>query len=242
MLKYIIKNAAFVISNIEYPCGKFSVTKEQPILLHKNRCHIASLILSMSKRIMNEVMCTAEDNGIMIYYQDTDSILIEHNDINRLKVLFNEKYGRDLIGNELGQFHSDFAISRAKLPRGVCPLSTYSVVLGKKAHAHYITATTETGEPVSSNHLRLKGVTNAALIKRANELYDEFYYNSDEIYTKAREKNPPTPELWLYTLLYFGASIRFDLTAGGKPAIRIRRFANNSLLSAHRQICFRKKK
>ena len=30
----------------------------------------------MSKRIMNEVMCLAEDLGIMIYYQDTDSMHI----------------------------------------------------------------------------------------------------------------------------------------------------------------------
>ena len=30
-------------------------------------------VLSMSKRIMNEVMCLAEDLGIQIYYQDTDS-------------------------------------------------------------------------------------------------------------------------------------------------------------------------
>jgi len=31
----------------------------------------------MSKRIMNEVMCLAEDLGIEIYYTDTDSMHID---------------------------------------------------------------------------------------------------------------------------------------------------------------------
>ena len=35
-------------------------------------------LLSMSKRIMNEIMCLAEDLGIKIYYQDIDSMHREH--------------------------------------------------------------------------------------------------------------------------------------------------------------------
>lgn len=35
----------------------------------------------MSKRVMNEVMCLAEDNGIDIKYQDTDSMHIETDEI-----------------------------------------------------------------------------------------------------------------------------------------------------------------
>ena len=38
--------------------------------------YIGVMILSISKRIMNEVICTAEDYGIEIYYQDTDSMHI----------------------------------------------------------------------------------------------------------------------------------------------------------------------
>ena len=36
--------------------------------------YIGVLVLSISKRIMNEVMCLAEDLNIDIYYQDTDSM------------------------------------------------------------------------------------------------------------------------------------------------------------------------
>ena len=35
----------------------------------------------MSKRVMNEVMCLAEDNELGIKYQDTDSMHIEMDDI-----------------------------------------------------------------------------------------------------------------------------------------------------------------
>lgn len=42
------------------------------------------MILDMSKRIMNEVMCLAEDLKINIYYQDTDSMHIEADKIEKL--------------------------------------------------------------------------------------------------------------------------------------------------------------
>ena len=38
----------------------------------------------MSKRIMNEVMCTAEDLDIKIFYQDTDSMHIEKGRLEEL--------------------------------------------------------------------------------------------------------------------------------------------------------------
>ena len=38
----------------------------------------------MSKRIINEVICTVEDLRIKIYYQDTDSIHIKRDRINEL--------------------------------------------------------------------------------------------------------------------------------------------------------------
>ena len=65
-------------------------------------------VLSMSKRIMNEVICTAEDLNIPIYYQDTDSIHIHQSNINRLAEEFKKRYNRELIGKQLGQFHPDF--------------------------------------------------------------------------------------------------------------------------------------
>ena len=56
---------------------------------------------------MNEVICSAEDNKIHVYYQDTDSIHLNYTDIDKLKTIYYDKYNRVLEGEELGQFHSD---------------------------------------------------------------------------------------------------------------------------------------
>ena len=57
---------------------------------------------------MNEVMCTAEDLNINIYYQDTDSIHIQKNRLNELAVEYQKRFGIELIGKNFGQFHNDF--------------------------------------------------------------------------------------------------------------------------------------
>jgi DNA polymerase elongation subunit (family B) len=63
-------------------------------------------VLSMSKRIMNEVMCLAEDLGINIYYQDTDSMHIERNKVNILAEAFKNKYDRELERTKLSLFEN----------------------------------------------------------------------------------------------------------------------------------------
>ena len=74
-----------------------------------NNCVFGVSVLSMSKRIMNEVMCLAEDLKIPIYYQDTDSMHVVHEKIPLLAEEFKKKYGRELIGeNIMGCFHNDF--------------------------------------------------------------------------------------------------------------------------------------
>lgn len=90
---------------------------------------IGVLILSMSKRIMNELFSCAD--GIKIFYQDTDSIHIKKAElpilIENYKVMFN----RELVGNELCQFHSDFP-PIDKFSKDV--FSERSIFLGKKAY------------------------------------------------------------------------------------------------------------
>ena len=70
--------------------------------------HLGTQILSYSKRIMNKVMTLADDNNINIYYTDTDSIHIDEDGVEPLAKLHEDKYGKKLIGKQLGQFHCDF--------------------------------------------------------------------------------------------------------------------------------------
>jgi len=83
----------------------------------------------MSKRIMNEVMCTAEDIGIDIMYQDTDSMHLYKDDLEPLREEFRNRYNRELIGSSMGQFHSDFA-----LVGGCPPVAMKSIFVMKKGY------------------------------------------------------------------------------------------------------------
>lgn len=110
----------------------YMIKEHKPIIKHYNACHIGSEILSVSKRIMNEVMCLAEDIGVSIYYQDTDSMHIRNDkgQLDKLKKAYYEQFGRELDGTDLGQFHCDFNVDNPT----ITPHSVRSVFLGKKSY------------------------------------------------------------------------------------------------------------
>ena len=113
--KYVDKNYNMMKYYQELECeeGKtikhYKCVMEKSINDHFNFVHLGVEVLEMSKRIMNEVMCLAEDNDMDIYYQDTDSIHIKSCDIQKLSALYFKEYGRNLIGEDMGQFHTDFS-------------------------------------------------------------------------------------------------------------------------------------
>ena len=136
-------------------------------------------VLSMSKRIMNEVMCLAEDLGINIYYQDTDSMHIERNKVNILAEAFKNKYDRELIGeNIMGCFHGDFDEIKDAY-------ANYHISLGKKMYCDVLT--NDSGE--TSIHYRLKGIPQQVIQNYANKhfngsiiaLYEYLYEDENKI-------------------------------------------------------------
>jgi len=86
------------------------VVKIKPINRHYTFVTLGVNILSMSKRIMNEVMCTAEDIGVDVMYQDTDSMHLYRDQLDALSNEYRVRYGRELVGSRMGQFHSDFGL------------------------------------------------------------------------------------------------------------------------------------
>ena len=151
---------------------------------------IGVLVLDMSKRIMNEVMVLAEDIGCIIKYQDTDSIHIRQRDKPKLEKAFKEKYGRELVGTELGQFHSDFD---SKILDTDTTYAKKCIFLGKKMYLDVL-SDKNGGEDF---HIRMKGVSQEAIAEAA----------------------PKYGGVWgLYIALYTGEVVRFNLLAGGKPS------------------------
>jgi hypothetical protein len=113
----MIKNYTKIVGSCEILGSNIHAVKvKKTIDTHFCFSLLGLLTLSMSKRIMNEVMCLAEDIGATIYYQDTDSMHILKKDLSRLEEAFEEKYKRQLKGNDLGQFHSDFPANKKGSP------------------------------------------------------------------------------------------------------------------------------
>jgi len=219
---YIYKNYNNILESEKLPdCNKYIVKTRKPIHDHFNLCHIGSEILAMSKRIMNEVMCLAEDIGVKIYYQDTDSMHIENDKIEYLNKKYIKKYGRELIGKKLGQFHNDFAEIKVGKGKDIKPLyATKTIILGKKAYIDVIKY--ENGE--YRTHCRMKGVPDDVLKIKANNIFEG-------------SKNKFT-EYKLYKHLYNGGSVEFDLLSGRKPCYNVGYGMIQTRTKFTRVICF----
>lgn len=193
--KEISNNYNFVSSITELDGGKLAEVKFiNPVNLHFNSVHIGCEILSMSKRIMNEVMCLAEDIKAPIYYQDTDSMHIETSCIEKLRLAYKEMYNRELIGDDMGQFHSDFT---GRSDEEIVAVESY--FLGKKSYIDKLEIVNN-GLVSYSYHKRMKGIPGQVLENSAKDSY-----NGDI--------------MSLYEALYCGKPITFDLLNQGSKVV-----------------------
>jgi len=186
-------NYNFIHSVTNIGGHKNMVKKYKAIDQFFNHAHVGVEVLSMSKRIMNEVMCTAEDHGVNIFYQDTDSTHLFRKDVPKLQKAFKDKYDRELIGKNLGQFHGDFDLKGAKDVR-----STEFIGLGKKCYLDTLKGVGKNGEEMEGLHIRMKGVPTSCV-----------KYTAKELGQSVRD---------LYMDMFEGKRVTFDLTQNGKAA------------------------
>lgn len=170
-------------------------------------------VLSMSKRIMSEVMVTAQDNSIPIFYTDTDSVHMMENDIPKLATAFKEKYGRELIGKALGQFHSDFSVAGQDGDW----YSEQFIGIGKKC---YLDILRDRNDPSKKEyHIRIKGIPTDA------------YYQICEDFGC-------TPEQLAHRL-YRGEQITFNLLTNGRVSFgRTKGLGRTTRSEFKRQVSF----
>ena len=127
--KCISYNYNYIDSVLEVN-GRYCIKEVTSILSHYNYDHCGVEILSMSKGIMNGVFGCASDCGVKVYDQDTDSIHLNYDDVDTIVSRYKEKYGLDLVGENLGKFHVDLESDGAKSEvHGI-----ESICLGKKNH------------------------------------------------------------------------------------------------------------
>ncbi len=170
----------------------------------ENSCHVGTMILSMSKRIMNEVMNTANENKIEIYYQDTDSMHLKQCDVEKLEKLYNIKYQRELIGKDMGQFHNDLeAYFGGNMYNCI---AEKTVILGKKAYldvvkidvndkdnqyklSKYSKEEQEKLINMRDDHIRLKGIGSKVFKKNCDnicEIYLDLYNGKEKEFDLAK--------------------------------------------------------
>ena len=167
---------------------------------HYNMAHLGVEILSMSKRLMNRVMCLAEDLGVECYYQDTDSMHVNHDKLHILVDAFRNMYGTELVGKQLGQFHVDFddkIKATGETAREVYAVE--SLFLHKKSYMDKLCLVAPNGDLHYQNHIRMKGIPTKCMTKTGvtEDIFDEMH---DEIDT-----------VELYKRMYFGKHHEFNL-------------------------------
>ncbi|WP_334089831.1 DNA polymerase, partial [Helicobacter typhlonius] len=203
--KFWLKNYNKIVEDVKIADSDIHAIKTlKPIDKHFNFSLFGIQVLSMSKRIMNEVMCLAFDIGCHIYYQDTDSMHIECNDLPKLIDAFKNKYDRELIGNDLGQFHSDFPTinGHKEMPKAI-----ESIFLMKKMYVDKLQDST--GE--IDYMIRGKGLTQKSINYAAKS------FDGDV--------------MKLYKHIYDGNTQMFDLTKG-QPCFSLN--ANMTVSTLHK--------
>ena len=166
----------------------YFIKKIRTIDDHFNNCYFGVEVLSISKRIMNRVMTTAEEENIKIYYTDTDSLHIQYHKVKQLEKRFKEKYKKVLNGKQLGQFHIDFDLEEnGKKALSDSIISKKSIYLGKKSYIDYLEGETKEGEKLKGYHIRMKGTPNQSIMYECRErninpfeFYDLLYNKDDE--------------------------------------------------------------
>ena len=125
---------------------------------------IGSAILSMSKRIMNEVFSIMTDLKMPVIYHDTDSVHLLASDVEPLNEAFFKKYGRNRQGENLGQFHCDFKlVVNGKKMKDV--VSIRNITIAPKVYCDILRGVDpDTGDFHYGTHYRAKGATHPGVV------------------------------------------------------------------------------
>jgi hypothetical protein len=176
----------------------YRVVVSKPINRHFNNAPVGVSVLSTSKRILNEVLCTAQDMNMKIWYVDTDSTHIADRHVIPLGEEFKKRYGKELYGDQLGQMSTDFklkgAVNAAGKKNKVTAIESF--FLGKKSYIDHLRSTDKKGDYIYGHHIRMKGITEGGLNEMKNTkfngdpmlMYKEMYDNKKLAFNLLAEK------------------------------------------------------
>lgn len=183
--EYMLSNSFYVSTLDELENKQCRISFNYFDFEHVNKNYFGSLILGMSKRIMNEVIyCkipiqeTLDDKYKHVYKQvgdnkryplvfsgDTDSLHVLKRDLPLLIDSYKKEYNRDLIGKQMGQFHSDFEdIDEETIDK----VGVKEVFMSPKTYCILVKYTLKDGSCIFKEQYRFKGINSTALKTHCN--------------------------------------------------------------------------
>ena len=103
---------------------------------------------------MNNVFSCSNDCGVNVYYQDTDSIHLNYDDVDKVVNIYKEEYGLELVGESLVNFHVDFDLDDATSEI----YAVESLFLGRNTYIDIWEPTDKDGKTINSEHIRMNGI------------------------------------------------------------------------------------
>ena len=184
---YLQHNYNYIKSFIDL--GKFKIVKKfKTVNEHFNYCHVGSMILAQSKKIMNEAMVLAQNIRVKILYQDTDSMLIEKSGIEKLALEYEKKYNKKLIGDALGEFSNDLEMKINK-DYNIKVKAIFNIILGKKMYFSMMEGQNIHGDIMIEFKSRMKGIPSETIYYYVNkkkvslkDLYIQLFENNGLYY------------------------------------------------------------
>ena len=142
---------------------------------------------------MNRVFGSAADIGVKIYYQDTGSIHLNYEDVDKVVKGYKEEYGLELVGDELGRFHVYFP----DIEKGCGEVyGTESFFSGKKNYFDELESANTEGNIINGGLSRMKGIPTPCIEYYAkvhnisvNELYSELFNNESIEFDLTNDNN-----------------------------------------------------
>ena len=144
---------------------------------------------------MNKVFSCADDLNIKIYYQDTDSIHLNYDDVDKIVDRYKDKYKLNLAGEDLGNFHVDF--DRYGATSEIYAIE--SSFPGTKTYIDMLESTDKDGKTINSEHIRMNGIPTTCI-----------HYCAEQHKISVLD---------MYKKLYNNEIIKFDLTNDGNQFV-----------------------
>ena len=241
LLSYVSMNHHLILtySRVQRTDGQISAVFEtfHNRSKHQNFAHCGAEVLDTSKRIMYRVFQLCYELGIRIFYTDTDSIQMQGGRYQELCDAYRERYGRNLHGSDLGQFHPDFEpppppqfYKAVEDPTHEHPVSVKGYILGKKSLYHKVEYQVQVRHVAPDTEEMRVSITAIMQSVKDNSplLHDGTTYHTENphnmYYEHVRMKGIPNRVLVkaspngvedTFRLLSEGHSIPFDLASAG---------------------------